>query len=61
LKGKGISVNIADLLQEIRSRDERDSQRSVAPLQQAPGASLLDTTHLNIEQAVQEVLDRYGK
>jgi 3-phosphoshikimate 1-carboxyvinyltransferase len=59
LMEKGMSVKIADLLQEIRQRDERDSQRSVAPLQQAPGASLLDTTALNIEQAVSEVLARY--
>lgn len=56
---KGMSANIAALLQDIRARDERDSQRSVAPLQQAPGASLLDTTHLTIEQAVQEVLKSY--
>ncbi|MGE5757734.1 MAG: (d)CMP kinase [Sideroxydans sp.] len=46
-------------MQDIKARDERDTQRSVAPLQQAQGASLLDTTPLNIEQAVQEVLDRY--
>jgi 3-phosphoshikimate 1-carboxyvinyltransferase len=59
LKEKGMSANIAALLQDIKARDERDSQRSAAPLQQAPGASLLDTTALNIEQAVQEVLDRY--
>ncbi len=59
LMEKGMSVNIDDLLQEIRLRDERDSQRSVAPLQQAPGAILLDTTALNIEQAVQIVLDQY--
>lgn len=59
LKEKGMSANIAALLQDIQARDERDSQRSAAPLQQAPGASLLDTTALNIEQAVQEVLDRY--
>ncbi len=59
LMEKGIGVNIDDLLQEIRLRDERDSQRSVAPLQQAPGAGLLDTTNLNIEQAVQEVLAQY--
>ncbi len=56
---KGMSANIANLLQEIRARDERDSNRSVAPLQQVPGAGLLDTTHLTIEQAVQEVLIRY--
>jgi 3-phosphoshikimate 1-carboxyvinyltransferase len=59
LKEKGMDANIAALLQDIQARDERDSQRSVAPLQQAPGASLLDTTALNIEQAVQEVLARY--
>jgi cytidylate kinase len=59
LKEKGMGANIAALLQDIQARDERDTQRSVAPLQQAQGASLLDTTSLNIEQAVQEVLDRY--
>ncbi|HQS58172.1 MAG: cytidylate kinase [Gallionellales bacterium 35-53-114] len=59
LMEKGNSVNIVDLLQEIRLRDERDSQRSVAPLQQAPGAILLDTTSLNIEQAVSAVLAQY--
>ena len=59
LKEKGIGANIAALLLDIRVRDERDTQRSASPLQQAPGASLLDTTALNIEQAVNEVLARY--
>ena len=59
LKEKGMGANIAALLQDIQARDERDMQRSVAPLQQAQGASLLDTTPLNIEQAVEEVLTRY--
>ncbi len=59
LKEKGLGANMAALLQDIRTRDERDSQRSVAPLQQAPGAGLLDTTDLTIEQAVDEVLARY--
>ena len=61
LMEKGISANIAALLQDIQARDARDTQRSVSPLQQAPGASLLDTTALNIEQAVHEVLTRYRK
>jgi 3-phosphoshikimate 1-carboxyvinyltransferase len=60
LMEKGISANIAALLLDIRVRDERDTQRSASPLQQAPGASLLDTTALNIEQAIQEVLARYS-
>jgi len=59
LKEKGMDASIAALLQDIRARDERDTQRSVAPLQQAQGASLLDTTPLNIEQAVNAVLTRY--
>lgn len=59
LMEKGMGANIAALLQEIRARDERDSQRSVAPLQQATDAGLLDTTDLNINQAVQEMLARY--
>ena len=59
LMEKGMGASIAALLQDIRARDERDSKRSVAPLQQVPGAGLLDTTDLTIEQAVQEVLARY--
>jgi len=59
LMGKGISVNMVDLLDEIRQRDERDSERSVAPLRQAEGAGLLETTNLDIDQAVAEVLNRY--
>lgn len=59
LMEKGMHGNISALLQDIRARDERDSQRGVAPLQQAPGAGLLDTTPLTIEQAVDEVLARY--
>ncbi|MDH4286457.1 MAG: (d)CMP kinase [Gallionella sp.] len=60
LKEKGMDANIAALLLDIRERDERDTRRSVAPLQLAPGAALLDTTALSIEQAVQEVLARYS-
>jgi 3-phosphoshikimate 1-carboxyvinyltransferase len=59
LKEKGMSANISALLQDIRARDERDMQRSAAPLQQTPGASLLDTTALTIDQAVDSVLASY--
>jgi 3-phosphoshikimate 1-carboxyvinyltransferase len=59
LKEKGMGASIATLLQDIRARDERDIQRSAAPLQQSPDASLLDTTALTIEQAVESVLNGY--
>ena len=56
---KGMSASIDTLLQDIRARDERDSQRSAAPLQQVADASLLDTSDLTIEQAVAAVLEQF--
>lgn len=56
LIGKGLSASIRTLLQEIRERDERDSARSTAPLKPADDAVILDTTSLDIEQAVDRVL-----
>ena len=53
---KGITANILPLLLDLRERDERDSQRSVAPLQQSTDAELLDTTSLSIATAVAQVL-----
>ena len=58
---KGIAANIAPLLLDLRERDLRDSQRSVAPLQQSEGAHLLDTTELTIAQTVAQVLEWSGK
>ena len=59
LIGKGMSANMAALLQEIRARDKRDTERPVAPLQKSNDAILLDTTALSIDQAVQEIVARY--
>jgi len=59
LMEKGVDANIATLLEDIRERDRRDSNRGVAPLQVGAGTFLLDTTSLNIEQAVESVL-RYA-
>lgn len=56
---KGMSANIQQILQDIRQRDERDSARSVAPLQKCADASLLDTSALTIAEAVGEVLARF--
>lgn len=57
---KGFSANIADLVKDLAERDARDKNRSVAPLKPAPGAYLLDTSNLTIEQAVAEVLKQYA-
>ena len=59
LKEKGINANIRTLLQELRERDQRDSARSVAPLQKAVDARELDSSGLGIEEIVRQVLDWY--
>jgi cytidylate kinase len=60
LIAKGMSANMATLLQEIRERDERDSTRAVAPLQKAADAFLIDTTARTIPAIVEEVLKHYA-
>ena len=55
LKGKGDDVSLASLLDEIRARDERDTQRAVAPLKPAADAIQLDSTELSIEQVLQRI------
>lgn len=57
LKAKGDDVNLASLLDEIRLRDERDTQRTVAPLKPAADAILLDSTELSIEQVLERILN----
>ena len=53
---KGISASMRPILQDLRERDERDSQRQVAPLRQSEDAHLLDTSSLTIQQAVDRIL-----
>ena len=54
---KGIEANYASVLEDLKRRDERDSQRTVAPLKQAEDAVLLDTTEMDIEMAFQAAVD----
>jgi cytidylate kinase len=51
-RASGKDIDEATVLADIRKRDERDSNRSASPLKQADDAVLLDTTDLNVEQAV---------
>jgi CMP/dCMP kinase len=58
LIAKGIDVKICDLLADIQARDERDSQRAVAPLRPADDALIVDTTSLSISQVLEIVIKR---
>jgi len=55
LKEKGIGSNLSDLIAEISERDERDSQRTVAPLKPADDAIQLDSTRLGIDAVFNRV------
>jgi CMP/dCMP kinase len=56
LKDKGIDVSLAALSQHIADRDQRDIERSVAPLRAAEDARLLDSSNLTIEEVTRTVL-----
>jgi len=51
LRGRGEKVDYSAILDDIRKRDRRDSERTDAPLKPAEDAKILDTTDLNIEGA----------
>jgi cytidylate kinase len=59
LMQKGFSANMEDLLQDLRERDARDSNRAAAPLKPAADAKLLDTSGLSVDQAVDQVTGWY--
>ncbi|TWR94123.1 (d)CMP kinase [Pseudomonas saxonica] len=56
LKAKGDDVSLPRLLEEIRARDERDTQRAIAPLKPAADAIQLDSTELSIEQVLERIM-----
>lgn len=61
LINKGLEADYPAILKDLQDRDARDSQRAVAPLQQAPDASLLETSQLNIDQAVNKALEAVAR
>jgi len=64
LREAGHIVDDAQVLEDIRRRDERDQTRAVSPLRPAADAALLDTTELDIEAAFRaavEIVERRAK
>ena len=52
LLGRGMPAHFDDVLIDIRARDARDSGRDAAPLRQAEDADLLDTSDMEIDEAI---------
>ena len=61
LVGYGVDTTEMIVLQEIKDRDRRDSERAISPLKPADDALLLDTTELDIEKAFAVALDLIDK
>ena len=53
---RGMPAHYEDVLLDIRARDERDATRDIAPLRQAVDADLLDTSDLDVDQAIAEAI-----
>lgn len=56
MKAAGMEVNIETLKHEIEERDHRDSTRSDSPLTKAPGAVVINTDYLAINEVIQRIL-----
>ncbi|MFM2319332.1 MAG: hypothetical protein RLZZ215_1953 [Pseudomonadota bacterium] len=56
LSEQGIYANITALIREIKERDERDSNRPIAPLRPADQALIIDSSQLSPEQVLSLIL-----
>ena len=56
LKSKGLSASLSDILTDIQKRDERDENRTVAPLKPSEDALVIDCTHMSILDVEQKIL-----
>ena len=54
---RGINVTYEQILNDIKIRNEYDSNREIAPLQQAEDAIYIDTTNMTIEEEVKKICE----
>ena len=57
LAAAGSTITQAEVLDQVVTRDKRDSERATAPLKPAPDADLLDTTQLGIDAAFRAAVE----
>jgi len=56
LRQRGEEITFEQVKREMQERDQRDSQRSLAPLARAPDAVEIDTDRKSIDEVVEAVL-----
>ncbi len=53
------NISLISIKEDIIRRDEMDKNREISPLQKAEDAIVVDTTNLNIEEVVTEIINFY--
>ena len=53
---KGTQVEYKDVLEDLIERDYNDSHREIAPLKPAEDGVIVDTTNLNLEESINEIV-----
>ena len=59
LKAKGDDVTMAEILENVISRDKADMTREISPLRQAEDAVVLDNSHMSVEEQMAWFMERY--
>lgn len=55
MAAKGQDISFDEVLDDLRARDRKDSDRAAAPLRAAPGVQVIDTDMLSLDQVIEEV------
>ncbi len=58
LVAKGFQIDFQETLEEVIQRDHNDMHRALSPLKRAEDSILIDSTHLSIEEVVEEMLKK---
>ncbi len=53
-----MNITVEEVIAEIKERDQRDISRDTDPLQIVPKAWVLDTSHLEIEEVVDLIIEK---
>lgn len=56
LQDQGINATLGRVLRDLVIRDKRDCNRTISPLKPDPAAVIVDTTKLNIDEVLQQIL-----
>lgn len=57
LAERGTASQLVDVIEEVRERDRRDSERPVAPLRQASDAIVVDSSKMNLDEVIERMVE----